>query len=242
VKIILHSTVKDSIPLLEYYLEKGPYKGLVFVQHGYQSTKERGGDMLSLGFARLGYFVVAIDAFKHGERIQEPYITGSEIDRLNEAFVVVKRTAFDIARLHHNHYRIFDTFDMVGVSLGGMVAYYLATRTPHIRKLVPVISTPDFLAQAKNSVQNSKLDIDTFFTPDKLQFIESINPLTHLDKLMYKELFILCGSQDPVVPMKESVDFYNTHKSKHMNLKIYEVDHTVSREMQKDIYDFIERD
>ena len=241
-KIVLHNTRKDTIPLLEYYREKGPYKGLVFVQHGYQSTKERGGDMLSLGLARLGYFVVAIDAFKHGERIQEPFVTGTEIERLAEAFVVVKRTALDLVRLHHNHYRIFETFDMIGVSLGGLVAYYLATRTTHIRKLVPVISTPDFLAQARHSLQIAGLDLDTYFTEDKLQFISSINPLNQLEKLTYKELFILCGNTDQIVPMKESVEFYNNHKTEQISLRVYDAEHTVSREMQKDIYNFIERD
>lgn len=238
--VIISNTHKDFIPLTEYYIEDYPCKGLVFIQHGYQSTKEYGADYLAVDLARKGYFVVAIDAFKHGERIQEPYITGSEKKRLDEAFIVVKRTALDIIRLHHNHYHKYPTFDMIGVSLGGMVAYYLATRTTKVRKLVPVISTPDFFAQARYSVMGIGYDVESYFTPDKLDFIDSINPLNRLDKLTYQELFILCGTQDKIVPMKETVAFYKKHKHPGMKLKLYDVDHTVSRDMQLDIFEFIE--
>lgn len=239
-RVIVHNTRKDGIPILEYFIENRTYKGLVFVQHGYQSNKERGADFLALGLARLGYFVVAIDAFKHGERIQEPYITGTEIERMNEAYVVVKRTALDIVRIHHNHYNRFPKFDLIGVSLGGMVAYYLATRTDKIRKLVPLISTPDFLTQARHTIDINGLEKDTYFTPEMYAFMETINPLRESVTMHYESMFIGCGSLDRVVTMEQSVVFYNEHKDKNIVMKVYEVAHEVPRSMQKDVYDFLE--
>ena len=65
--------------------------------------------------------------------------------------------------------------------------------------------------------------------------------VNHLDKLKYKELFIAVGSRDQVVPLKESVEFFEEHKTSSISLKIYDTDHTITRGMRQDIYDFIER-
>jgi len=241
-KVILNNKKLDNIPVLEYYQENSEHKGLIFVQHGYQSTKEYGSDYLAVTLARMGYFVVAIDAYKHGERIQEPYLTGTEQERMNEAYVVVKRTALDIIRIHHNFYqRRFPKFDMIGVSLGGMVAYYLATKTNKVRKLVPVISTPDFHAQVEFALHNAGLTVEEYMTPDKTAFIDEMNPLHRLDKLQYEELHIFCGNQDDVVPMKPSQVFYETYKNDKMFLKVYDTDHNVPRNMQMDIFACIEQ-
>lgn len=239
-KIVLEHKRIEGIPLIEYYRDAEEHKGLVFIQHGYQSNKEYGSDYLALTLARKGFFVVAIDAWKHGERIQEPYITGTEKERLDEAFVAVKRTALDIIRLHHNYYKQFPTFDIVGVSLGGMVAWYLATRTDRVNKLIPVISTPDFRAMANHAVAGEGIDVQTYFDPEKEAFIASINPILRLDKLRYRKLHMVVGSRDQVVPMGPTVAFYETHKNDDMTLTVYDVDHNVPRNMQKDIFALLE--
>ncbi|QMS85387.1 alpha/beta hydrolase family protein [Candidatus Xianfuyuplasma coldseepsis] len=241
-RVILQSRFIEQIPVLEYYQEQSTHKGLVFIQHGYESTKEYGSDYLALTLARKGYFVVAIDAYKHGERIAEPYISGTAQDRLDEAFIVVKRTALDIIRIHHNAYRkLFPTFDIIGVSLGGMIAYYLATKTTHVRKLVPVISTPDFHTLARYTVGATGLNLDAYFTKDKVDFIESINPISRLHKMHYESMFIACGSHDQVVPMEPTKQFYETHKNARMTMTVYDTDHNVPRDMQLDIFSFIEQ-
>lgn len=241
-KIILNSKKIESIPVLEYYQEDMEYKSLVFVQHGYQSTKEYGSDFLALALARKGYFVVAIDAYKHGERIAEPYITGTEQERLDEAFVVIKRTALDLLRIHHNVYqKRFPTFDMIGVSLGGMVAYYLATKTTKLQTLIPVISTPDFLPLAKHTVEQAGFDVDSYFTPDKLDFIQSISPVNRLDKMHYESLHIFVGSKDPIVPYQASKEFFDKHATNNDSYHEYEVDHNVPRPMQIDIFKALEQ-
>ena len=240
-KLTLETRVDESIPLIEYKRDNYPYKGLVFIQHGYESTKEYGSDYLALDLARRGFFVVAIDAYKHGERILEPYVTGTAEDRLNEAFVVVKRTALDIIRLHHNQYKEFPTFDFIGVSLGGMVGYYLATKTNRLGKLVPVISTPDFQHQAYHAVGAAGLDTATFFTPEKLDFIASLNPLNRLDKMAFQSLFALVGDRDEVVPKGPTEAFFEAHGDKRMRLASFDVGHSVSRPMQLAIFDYIDQ-
>jgi pimeloyl-ACP methyl ester carboxylesterase len=235
-RVILEHKRVDGIPLIEYYKDKDVHKGLVFVQHGYESTKEQGADYLAIQLARDGFFVVAIDAWKHGERIAEPYVSGSAQERLDEAFVVVKRTALDIIRLHRTHYlKRFDVFDVVGVSLGGMMAFYLATKTKRVKRLVPVISTPDFLAQAYHAVAGAGIDTTSFFTQDKLDFIAAIDPLRHVDTMHYESLHVFAGTKDNVVPMDAVVTFYDEHKTERDTIEVYDVGHTVCREMQAGI-------
>lgn len=240
-KIILNNKRLEQIPVLEYYQEGLEHRGLVFIQHGYQSTKEYGCDYLAVNLARLGYFVVAIDAYKHGERIAEPYLTGTENERLDEAFVVIKRTALDIIRLHHNHYiKRFPKFDMIGISLGGMVAYYLATKTTHLRTLIPVISTPDFLTLAYHAVAGSGQNTEEYFNEFRLDFIRSINPMERLSKMTYDALHIFVGTQDPIVPMGPSKVFFETHHKPGDSYHEYETDHNVPKQMQLDIYDALQ--
>lgn len=235
-KIILNNRKVEQIPVLEYYQEDIEYKSLVFVQHGYESTKEYGCDFLAVNLARQGYFVVAIDGYKHGERIAEPYITGTAQERLDEAFVVVKRTALDIIRLHHNAYfKRFPTFDVIGISLGGMVAYYLATRTRHVRTLIPVISTPDFLDMAYYAVTGAGGNTDEYFTEEKLDFIHSINPMERIAKLHYQSMHLFVGTSDPVVPYQPSKAFFAQYHREGDTYHEYDVDHNVPREMQLDI-------
>jgi esterase/lipase len=241
-RLVLDSKVVNGIPLTEYYLENmTAYKSLVFVQHGYQSTKEIGADYLGIQFARDGHFVVAIDAYKHGERIAEPYLTGSAEECLDEAFIVVKHTASDIIRLHHHHYKKFPTFNIVGISLGGMVAYYAATKTKKIQHLIPVISTPDFNGQAYHAVAGAGIDTDKYFSQDKLDFIKAMDPIQKIHQMSYEYLHILCGTKDLVVPRQASREFYDTNISSSITYKEYDVEHTVSREMQNDIIEYLNK-
>lgn len=241
-KLVLNTKLVDGVPLTEYYIEDlDTYKSLVFVQHGYQSSKEQGADYLAIQFARQGHFVVAIDAYKHGERIAEPYLTGTAQERLDEAFIVVKRTALDIIRLHYHHYNQFKEFDIVGVSLGGMVAYYAATKTIRINRLIPVISTPDFKDQAYHAVGGAGMDTSHYFTEEKLAFITSMDPMQRSHLIQYKSLHILCGTKDQVVPLTASKTYYESHQSGAVTYKEYDVEHTVSREMQQDLVTLLEQ-
>lgn len=240
-KVIINNRVIDRIPLNEFYLEDMEYKGLIFVQHGYMSTKEWGSDYLALPLARLGYFVVCIDSYKHGERIEEPFLSKDEFACMKDVPAVIKWTALDIIKLHKHHYAHFDKFDMIGVSLGGMIAYYLATKTDNVRKLVPVISTPALMNKAVETLKTIGLNPQDFLNESATNFINSIDTINRLEKLKYEELFMLVGKNDTVVPYQDTLDFYEKHQHKDMTLKVYDIDHNVDREMQIDIFTYIEK-
>lgn len=240
-KIIIENTIVDGIPLNEYYIENSKYKGLVFLQHGYRSNKERGGDYLAIKIARDGYFVVCIDSYMHGERIAGPFVDGTEAERLYHIPGIIRKTALDIIKLHKTRYKDYQKFDLIGVSLGGMIAYYTAEKTAKVRKLIPVISTPKVTKQAEYVLKQNGVDLDAYFTKETYSYLQSCDPITMIDDLVYESMFILNGSKDPVVSTQDSIDFYDEYKNDKMEMKLYDIDHNVTKDMQEEIIDFLNK-
>lgn len=238
-KIIIQNKIADGIPLNEFYLEDETYKGLVFVQHGYRSNKERGGDSLAIKIAREKYFVVAIDAYMHGERKEGPYIKGEEKDRLYYVPSIIRKTALDIVKLHKTLYKNYQTFDMVGVSLGGMIAYSVVSKTGKVRKLVPVISTPKVENQANYVLRQNNINSKDFFDDKTLNYLKSCDPYNEAQEFRYESMFILNGNFDKVVSTQDSIDYYNEYKNEKMEMRLYDVAHDVSKDMMYDIVDFL---
>lgn len=239
-RIIVENKIIDNIPLNEYYLDQKGFIGLVFVQHGYQSNKSRGSDLLALNLARLGYKVVSIDAYKHGERIEEPFISMNEYKRFGSVFNVVTRTADDIINLHKAYYEEeFKTYDFIGISMGGMIAFYLATVTDKINKLVPAIGTPSFLEMTKYIVDLGDSEKYNQIVENNLVRIKKIDPVNHVSQMKYTKMFILNTTRDEVVPGKFSEKFYNENKNDKMSFRYYDDVHFINREMTNDILSFI---
>ena len=238
-KLTLNSCILDGVPYLEYYQEDIEYKGLILVQHGYTSNKEYGADFLALPLARMGYFVVSIDAYKHGERMEEPYTSKDWPKMFFESPYVIRRTAIDINRLFKKRYqKKYSKYSIVGVSMGAMISYYLSTITPHIDKIVPVIGTPDFIDRAIYGVEKDGYDPDVYLNEDTMKYLHKMNPIEHVDKMKYSQMFILVGNKDDVVPHQKSVDFFDEYQDERMKLKVFEEGHHVNKEMQIEIFEF----
>lgn len=239
-KLTIETKSYKGIPYNEYSMDNTDFKGLVFVQHGFQSTKEYGADYLALTLARRGHKVVAIDAYKHGERIEEPYITGEDPARYAEIFDVVEHTAKDIVLLYEGVFSTeFKVFDMIGVSMGGFIAYSLALKTDKINKLVPTITTPMFskLARVRENMDN--VDMYRQVVEAKLPFIDSIDPYSHMEKMNYKKMLILNGDKDPLIPVEDALKFFHELNDCNAKIHIYDEVHEVNRQMQKEIFNFI---
>ncbi len=228
----------EGIPLIEYIPDETP-KGLTFIQHGYESNKIWGTEYLAMNIARLGYHVVSIDAYKHGDRKEEPFVSQSGYYRLKEAFYVIERTADDILYLFNNVFNAYQTFDMLGISLGGMVAYLLATKTDKINRLLPIISTPDFHKQAYYAISSAGIDTAKFFTQEKLDYIESIDPILKRDQWQYNKLALFVSENDDEVPPRPSLKFIKHHKDMIDAFFLYDCKHNVPKRMQQDILSYL---
>lgn len=239
-KLIIEKQISNGVPFNEYYMEGESYLGVVFIQHGFQSNKNRGADYLAINLARQNYLVVAIDAYKHGDRIEEPFISGAEYKMYADAFVVVNQTSDDIISLFESRYKdSYSTFDMIGISMGGFIAYTVSLKCTYVNRLIPVISTPDFikLASTRSTVQG--VDEYRDEVEKHMELIKSIDPVTQVEKLNYKSMFLLSCSEDPIIDYHPSEDFYKKHKKDNVSFELYEDVHTVNRKMQVDILEYI---
>lgn len=236
---LVTSNIK-GVPLNEYYQKNIEHKGLVFIQHGYTSNKEYGADYLALTLARKGYFVVSIDAYMHGDRIEGPYAQKDEVQMLRYAPIVIRHTAIDIIKLHkHRYIERFPKFDIIGISMGAMIAYYVATKTDKVRKLIPVIGTPDYMYQAKHNLEQANLNQQDFLNEETSEYLERISPINNVDKMNYEQLYILNGTKDNIVPVQPTMNFVNQYDIDNYEFKTYESGHEVHRDMQLDIFNLM---
>ena len=141
-KISVYTKEYNGIPNLEYINESAPSKGLLFVQHGYTSSKEEGAEWLAMKFVREEFHVVCVDAYKHGARIEEPFLTKPENEKVISLFEIVPQTAKDIITLFEGKFTTYNHFDYIGISMGGMIGFMLVTFTDKVSKVAPVIGAP----------------------------------------------------------------------------------------------------
>jgi dienelactone hydrolase len=164
--IIQKEQVAD-IPILTIAPEGAINCPVVFFIHGFRGTK---ADGVHLGYqlASAGIICVCVDAFMHGERLDDRlmqvsdptyphvYPVASTLDRKVLLLQIVVQTAADIEEL----IRAFATDERIdlnrmgvtGESMGGMVTFYLAARQPCVQVAVPVISVPNFARYWEDAV------------------------------------------------------------------------------------------
>jgi esterase/lipase len=178
----------------------------------------------------------------HGERVVEPYLSKDEKGMLLAAPIVIRHTAIDYIKLHKKRYmKLFPKYDFIGISMGAMIAFYLATKTDKIKKLVPVIGTPDFMNQAEFNLKDAELNLKDFLNEDAIKYLNRISPINNAKKIKFDELLIMNCNGDKIVPMEKAVEYYDKYKTDNMTLKIYDDKHEVNRMMQKDIFKFINK-
>ena len=239
-KIEIDQKIYKGIPYNEYYGKLGHFKGLVFIQHGFESNKNRGADYLGIELARLGFYAVAIDAYKHGLRIEEPFISKPDFMKFEIAFDVITRTADDILILYNDLFKnSFREFDIIGVSMGGMIAYNCALKTEYINRLIPVISTP-YLYEFSKWLIEQETNQEYANSLERIKdYIQSIDPYYKTTDLRYNKLYILNTSKDTTVPAYFSEEFVEKNKNEKIQYKLYNATHTVTREMKEDILSYI---
>ncbi|MEN8905653.1 MAG: alpha/beta hydrolase [Clostridiales bacterium] len=240
----------SGVPLIECYIPGVTYRGIIFVNHGYTSKKET-ETSYCLELAKKNYFVIAIDAYKHGERIQEPYISGSEIEKFEDFFNVIIQTGNDIKKIYNDNYKErFDMINLLGISMGGAVSYYTATIMENINAVIPIIGSPSFYEFSKFKIDRmDKSDDDIRGMSLKIEELKIVDPINRPELFLNKKMFILNGNEDSIVPEKWSKRLYEKiiklaeeRKIKtNIKFKSYKVGHNVTIDMKKELYDWCEK-
>ncbi len=237
-KTIIHKRTIKGIKTLEYSSKKADK--LLFLQHGIHSQKEKVMHLLGVSFVKLGYHVVAIDAAKHGARIEEPFLSKDEDLCELETMYVVKQTSEDIKNIYEDTFRSeFDGFDFIGVSMGGLIGYYLSTITDQIDQLVALISSPKFLEAAQYTFPEARQKKYPEQTKTTHAFIESIDPSTRPESMVFNRLIMLNGTYDRVIPSSQSETFLDENPQRNIIFRCYETGHKIVQKMHKDLLAYL---
>ena len=213
---------------------------LIFLQHGIHSNKEKVMQSLGVSFQKLGYHVIGIDAYKHGDRIEEPFLSKDEVACELETVDVVKRTVEDIERLYQNYFKdAYATYNIIGISMGGLIAHTLTTFSSHLDTVVALISSPRLLEAAEYAFPAEKQAKYPLESEKAKQKIRKIDPSLHTHKMQFNRLIMLNGVQDLIIPYIQSESFKEEHPEMNIIYRSYETDHKISKEMHEDLLEML---
>ncbi len=226
-RLILETCEVQGIPILTLAhegLERAP---AIFLIHGFTSTRT---DQVELGYllARAGCFYVSLDAYQHGERIASPppwekhpgviYPWESGLDRwLRMITEIVPQTARDVSTLidHFAEDRRADIerVGVTGLSMGGMIAFYLAANEPRIQAAAPIISYPGLTAMWEQFAteaasyprwKDAMAGVQPEIERDTAR-VKAVDPFERLASFAPKPLLIVQGDVDTDAPKHTSV-------------------------------------
>ncbi len=239
-KINITEGQHKNIPYLIYDSEAA--RRLIFINHGIYGSKEQVMHLLGPQLVKLGYQVVAIDAYKHGKRIEEPYASKDKVLSRLRIFGVVKQTTKDILTLFKDKFNHrYQTFDALGVSMGGYTAYYLTTQTTHLDTFVAMISSPAF---SKAKVHELPKDYSKELQKEAKEvenLVASMDVSNSVEDMQFKHGIALNGTLDELVPMKHTKDFIERHPDLPMVFKTYDTEHKLTKSMSEDMLSLLKK-
>ncbi|MDF2700012.1 MAG: hypothetical protein K0Q49_1568 [Haloplasmataceae bacterium] len=233
----------EGIPFTTYNKNDGLKKPLIFFFHGFTSDRQKGtmgrGEIL----AEKGFFVVAIDAYMHGER-RLPYFDAlPNSEKYKDIFNIAIHTAND-AKLLYSKYLVNNDSIIpgkvyaYGVSMGTMVTFYLATIMTELKTFASIVGCPSFV-----EFYVHKKDIYNWVEDDyyniNLEYYKALDPLINYQRLSGKKIFMGCGIKDQVVPYRFAESLSKKLSPEDIVFKLYDTPHLSTNEMQEDAYAFL---
>lgn len=243
--IIIRQAVKAGVPLLEIFTsEAGRRKPLVMTQHGYLGRKEFILPQAYF-FAMHGYFVVAPDAWSHGE---------NSPSMQSDLFTCVRNSALvinDILDSYNNDARTDpQNAGYAGYSMGGMIGFeYLTLAGARFKAMCPVISTPDWEAITGTEDMHRlfmESGLDKLFTWEELTAAAADSNPVH-KAFAPVPLLMQNGAADPIIPASSVERFYAQQKKNYdatddIQLVIYEKQgHADTLEMNQKILSWLSK-
>lgn len=243
-KVILENRLIHGVPLLECYCvddsldEPARYeKPLLFFNHGFTSCKEDNQSLL-IQLANHGMYVVAVDAFQHGERISQLMASEDHMAKEKELFNIVRTTAKDILYLFEHHYQQhFENYSVSGISLGGAVAYYSPLLSNSIIGIAPMIGFPSFVEFGKYVMQQNNIP-DSYYE-SVVDDLAKDDPMNHINRFEGIKILMQHGKEDTVVPDTWTKQLHQLLVERGINedakLMSYDIGHDIDEKMIKDL-------
>lgn len=232
-KLIANPCIKNTVPVIEYYVDDSSPKCLVILQHGLTSKKEEVAD-LARGIAENGFYVVTPDAYGHGENYGDPPLSVMEAAAETSANYDKVVSAYE-----ENQYVDTQNFGIVGFSLGGLAAYhYLAYGQEAPKVIGTFCATPRWEDMIGRDVVYETYTIKqtTYISDEKERarietYIKENSPYKELENLKDTFICMLGGEKDDLIPSEGMEAYYSQMKDvlPNMTLIIYpNIGHEVS--------------
>ena len=192
-------------------------KPLVILSHAFQSSKEFWRDKMP-SLAEAGYYAVAMDNRGHGER-KGPDFKSRVFEKdgfnLYEVRRLIKETADDIPVLI-DHFSTHENIDaerigMVGVSMGGFIAFRALVIDDRIRVAAPVIASPYFDEKPRDVPLVNRPEINRALD----DYSQKFSPACYPDHFYPRAILIQVGGQDKHLDAGRVRQFYESLKSRY---------------------------
>lgn len=210
----------DGIPVI--YIEPSSQileRKLVIFLNGLGGTKELLITYLK-DIADKGYIALAFDNYQHGERSDEDEMelamrVFSNMQRYGWA--ILGQTVLDTERIIDwaiENLNIIPEIYMGGISMGGDISIAAAGIDSRIRKIVPIVATPDWLRPGMHDI----IEPDELMDPGRPDaysqfFYDQFNPITHLNRYIDGPCMrVTLGEEDSHIPPENMERFKNELK------------------------------
>jgi dienelactone hydrolase len=239
----------EPVPAYAYYKKGNRNMPVVIFMHGMGGSKEQNAGRLR-ELAGKGLFVVAIDAYLHGERkVPGIFRPGKGMGDLGEDYSIwvhqssVSHTARDVskiidalsARADVDHSRI----GVMGISMGSSTCMVLACKEPRVSVVVGLIGAVDFWYDVTKTPPGAAQDAKRkALSPRVRRLVSSIDPLPRKAAIAPKALLLANGARDKGIDIKSVRSFvkglepsYKDHPGRLKLLEEPEAGHNVTDKM-----------
>lgn len=235
--------IYDGIPFATYNYGDGNAKPLLFLFHGFSGDHKTGvmdkGDEL----AKKGFFVVAMDAYLHGERAPSWFSQLSHGERQKEIVNIQVQTAKDAVHLYNKYFKndprvIEGDVYTLGVSMGAGISFYLATIMDEVVAVASIVGSPSFYAFYQEKQITYGWSKDDYYYAN-LEHYQSIDPLINFEKLEGVYIYMGNGLKDTTVPKKYAEELTTKLDSNYYIYETYDVAHTSTPQMLENAYNYL---
>jgi len=239
----------EPVPAYAYYKKGNRAMPVVIFMHGLGGSKEGDADRLR-DLARKGFFVVAIDAYLHGERkVPGIFGPGRKMGDLGEDYSIwvhqssVSHTARDVSKIIDALSARADVdasrVAVMGISMGSSTCMVLTCKEPRITVVVGFIGAVDFWYDVTKTPPGADQDAKrNGLSPRVRQLVDSLNPRDRMRAIAPKALFLANGARDGGIDIESVRSFvkdlrpsYEAHADRLTLLEEPNAGHTVTDRM-----------
>lgn len=232
----------DGIPMNTYNFGDGKKKPVLFFFHGMTGDKNdpmRRAEVL----ARKGFFVIALDAYLHGERTTDYFDKYDYGRKMQEIVNIQIQTSKDAMHIYHKYFKndvrvAAGKVYAFGISMGGGCAFYLATIMEEVTAIATIVGSPSFQAFYAAKQISYKWKQDDYYYTNYNSYGE-FDPLINYERLDGVYIYMGNGSQDTTVPAIYAQELSGKLKPGMCVFEMYDVGHTSTSQMLENAYQYL---